>query len=139
MASRLARTVLFALAVSGYVAASAARVGSAPQQPSTAAAATARVAPDLRATLDTYCIACHNQRLKTAGLMLDTIDAGSPHSNPEVFEKVIARLRAGSMPPAGRPRPDEATAQSLAAWIEADIDRAWSASPNPGRISSVHR
>jgi hypothetical protein len=44
----------------------------------------------LRATLDTYCVGCHNQRLKTAGLMLDT-DAGSPHTSPEVFEKVIAR------------------------------------------------
>ena len=91
---RLARTAIFALAVSGYVAASSARVGSVPQQPSTTAATTPRVV-DLRATLDTYCIACHNQRLKTAGLMLDTIDAGSPHTNPEVFEKVIARLRAG--------------------------------------------
>ena len=139
LASRLARTALFALAVSGYVAASAARVGSAPQQPSATTAAKPPAAPDLRATLDTYCVACHNQRLKTAGLMLDTVDAGSPHTNPEVFEKVIARLRAGSMPPAGRPRPDEATAQSIAAWIESDIDRAWSASPNPGRISSVHR
>jgi len=140
MASRLARTVLFALAVSGYVAASGARVGSVPQQPgpTTAAAKPAAVA-DLRATLDTYCVGCHNQRLKTAGLMLDTVDAGSPHTNPELFEKVIARLRAGSMPPAGRPRPDEAAAQSIAAWIESDIDRAWAASPNPGRISSVHR
>ena len=139
MASRLARTALFALIVSGSVAASAARVGSVPQQPSTAVVTTPRVAPDLRATLDTYCVACHNQRLKTAGLMLDTIDAASPHTNPEVFEKVIARLRAGSMPPAGRPRPDEAAAQSIAASIEADIDWAWSASPNAGRISSVHR
>ena len=138
-ASRLARTALFALALSGYFAASAARVGSVPQQPSTAAAAKPAVAPDLRAALDTYCVACHNQRLKTAGLMLDAVDAGSPHTNPEVFERVIARLRAGSMPPAGRPRPDEATAQSIAAWIESDIDRAWAASPNPGRISSVHR
>jgi len=139
LASRLARTALFALAVSGYVAASSARVGSVPQQPSTATAAKPAAAPDLRAALDTYCVACHNQRLKTAGLMLDTVDAGSPHTNPEVFEKVIARLRAGSMPPAGRPRPDEAAAQSIAAWIESDIDRAWAASPNPGRISSVHR
>lgn len=139
LALRLARTALFALALSGYVAASAARVGSAPQQPSTPTEAKPAAAPDLRATLDTYCVGCHNQRLKTAGLMLDTVDAGSPHTNAEVFEKVIARLRAGSMPPAGRPRPDEATAQSIAAWIESDIDRAWAASPNPGRISSVHR
>ena len=91
LASRLARTALFALAVSGYVAASAARVGSVPQQPSTTAAAKPPAAPDLRAALDTYCIACHNQRLKTAGLALDTVDAGSPHTNPEVFEKVIAQ------------------------------------------------
>jgi cytochrome c5 len=136
MASRLARTALFALAVGGYVAASAARVGSVPQQPSTSAATPA---PNLRATLDTYCVACHNQRLKTAGLMLDTVDASSPHSNPEIFEKVIARLLAGSMPPAGRPRPDEAATRSIVSWIESDIDRAWAASPRVTRISAVHR
>ena len=93
----------------------------------------------LRATLDTYCVTCHNQRLKTAGLTLDAVDAASPHANPEIWEKVIARLRAGTMPPAGRPRPDAATAQSIAAWIEADIDRAWLASPVSGRVSAVHR
>ena len=52
---------------------------------------------------------------------------------------MIARLRAGTMPPAGRPRPDDATAQSIAAWIEADIDRAWRAAPRAGRASAVHR
>src|SRR5688572_9094663 len=135
MASRLARTGLFALALSGYVALAAARVGSAPQQP----AATTRAIPNLRATLDTYCVTCHNQRLKTAGLTLDAIDATSPHTNPETWEKVIARLRAGTMPPAGRPRPDEATARATAAWIETDIDRAWLASPVTGRVSAVHR
>jgi mono/diheme cytochrome c family protein len=137
---RLARAALFALAVSGYVAASAVGVGSTTQQaPADTAAATRANQADLRATLDTYCVTCHNQRSKTAGLMLDTVDAGSPHINPEVFEKVIARLRAGTMPPAGQPRPDEATARSLVAWIESDIDRAWSASPNTGKVSSVHR
>ena len=89
--------------------------------------------------LDSYCVTCHNQRLKTAGLTLDTIDAAAPHTNPEIWEKVIARLRAGTMPPAGRPRPDDATAQSIAAWIEADLDRAWRAAPHAGRASAVHR
>src|SRR5690349_12094455 len=98
LASRLARTALFALAVSGYVAAAAARVGTAPfdwhasgfaaamlaQGKPATATVTTPATPDLRATLDTYCIACHNQRLKTAGLTLDTIDA-APHTNPEVF------------------------------------------------------
>lgn len=89
--------------------------------------------------LDTYCIACHNQRLKTAGLALDTVDAAAPHTNPEIWERVITRLRAGSMPPAGRPRPDAATYQSVAASLEAGIDRAWIANPNPGRVNAVHR
>ena len=136
-ASRLARTVLFALAVSGSVAVTAARVGSAPQQPATAAATPA--APDVRSTLDTYCVTCHNQRLKTAGLTLDAIDAASPHTTAETWEKVIARLRAGTMPPAGRPRPDDATAHAIAGRLEADIDRAWRASPRAGRVSAVHR
>ena len=139
LASRLARGVLFALVVSGYVAMASAHVGSATQQPAASSAATPGKEMLLRATLDTYCVTCHNQRLKTAGLTLDAIDAASPHTNPEVWEKVIARLRAGTMPPAGRPRPDDATAQSIAASIEADIDRAWRASPKAGRVSAVHR
>ena len=117
----------------------AARVGSAPQQPAASPAGTAGHETLLRATLDTYCVTCHNQRLKTAGLTLDAIDAASPHTNPEIWEKVIARLRAGTMPPAGRPRPDAAAAQSIVTWIEADIDRAWLASPMTGRVSAVHR
>ena len=138
MASRLARTALFALAVSGYVAMAAARVGSAPRQPA-ATPATAPGTVDLRAALDTYCVACHNQRLKTAGLTLDTIDAASPHTTPEIWEKVIARLSAGTMPPAGRPRPDAAAAHAIVTSIAADIDRAWLASPVTGRVSAVHR
>ena len=89
--------------------------------------------------LDTYCVACHNQRLKTAGLALDTVDATAPHTNPETWERVISRLRAASMPPAGRPRPDAATYHAVATSLEAGIDRAWLANPNPGRVNAVHR
>ena len=89
--------------------------------------------------LDSYCISCHNQRLKTAGLALDTIDAATPQANPEVWERVITRLRAGSMPPAGRPRPDSATYEAVASALESEIDRAWIANPKPGRVNAVHR
>ncbi len=92
-----------------------------------------------RATLDTYCVTCHNQRLKTAGLALDVVDVTAPHMNAEIWERVLNRLRAGSMPPAGRPRPDAARARSLADWLEADIDRVWAARPTPGRVNAVHR
>ena len=95
--------------------------------------------PAVRAVLDTYCIACHNQRLRTGGLALDRLDMANPGANAEVWEKVIAKLRAGSMPPAGRPRPDAATYRAVASALEDDIDRVWAASPNPGRINAVHR
>ena len=92
-----------------------------------------------RAFLDTYCITCHNQKLRTAGLTLDTLDVTQPGSAPEVWERVIAKLRAGSMPPPGRQRPDAATYHSIAVSLEDAIDRSWAANPNPGTVSAVHR
>src|SRR5215468_6199033 len=92
-----------------------------------------------RAMLDTYCVTCHNDKLKTAGLALDTVDVTKPSANPEVWERVIAKLRAGSMPPPGRSRPDAPTYKAMAVWLENEIDRAWAANPNPGRIGAVHR
>src|SRR5438128_702639 len=92
-----------------------------------------------QAVLDTYCVTCHNQRLRTAGLALDTLDVARPSANAEVWERVIAKLRAGSMPPAGRPRPEPGAYRAVANWLETEIDRAWTASPNPGRIGPVHR
>jgi len=92
-----------------------------------------------RAVLDTYCVTCHNERLRTAGIALDTLDLNEPAANPEVWEKVIAKLRAGSMPPPGRPRPDAETYRALAASLEHEIDRAWLANPRAGRVTAVHR
>jgi hypothetical protein len=95
--------------------------------------------PSPRAVLDRYCITCHNEKLHTGGLALDALDAAKPGANPEVWERVIAKLRAGSMPPPGRPRPDAATYRMVAGQLETDIDRAWAANPNPGKIGAVHR
>ena len=89
--------------------------------------------------INTYCVTCHNQRLKTSGLALDTVDVTRPAANAEVWERVIAKLRAGSMPPAGRPRPDAATYQAVATWLESEIDRAWTSDSARGRITAVHR
>jgi hypothetical protein len=89
--------------------------------------------------LDKYCTTCHNQRLHTAGLELDSLDLSKPELNAEALEKVIAKLRAGSMPPPGLARPDKATYHAVASALEQDIDRAWEANPNPGRIGAVHR
>jgi mono/diheme cytochrome c family protein len=96
-------------------------------------------ANDARGMFDAYCITCHNQKLRTAGLALDTLDVTKPGASPEVWERVIGKLRAGSMPPAGMPRPPAETYRAVATWLESDIDRAWAAHPNTGKISPVHR
>jgi len=90
------------------------------------------------ALLDRYCVACHNERLKTAGLALDKMDAGHAPAEAERWEKVIRKLRTGEMPPAGRPRPDKAGYDSFATYLETSIDNAAAARPNAGR-PGVHR
>jgi mono/diheme cytochrome c family protein len=92
-----------------------------------------------RAFVDAHCVTCHNQKLRTGGLALDSLDVTKPSANAEVWERVIAKLRAGSMPPPGIPRQDAATYRAVASSLENDIDRAWAAGPNPGRINAVHR
>lgn len=86
-----------------------------------------------------YCITCHNEGLKTAGLMLDKADVGRVTDAPETWEKVVRKLRSGVMPPAGLPRPDKATSNAFASALEATLDRAAAVHPNPGRTPALHR
>ena len=69
-------------------------------------------------TLDRYCITCHNGRLKTAGLQLDSLDVHHVADNAQQWEKIVTKLRTGEMPPPGRPRPDAATYRSVATALE---------------------
>ena len=91
-----------------------------------------------RSVVDKYCVTCHNQRLKTGGLTLDTPDLANVAAHSDVWEKVIRKVEAGMMPPAGVPRPDAAARKALVANLEGVLDRAAKASPNPGR-PLVHR
>ena len=107
-----------------------------------APSASARTAaPPHRALLDQYCVACHNDRTRQAGLTLQTIDTdqvGQIAEEVEVWEKVARKLRSRAMPPPGRPRPDEAVYDAVAASLELALDRAAAADPNPGR-PPIHR
>ena len=114
------------LLVGGWVVALAPGVRTAPS-------------PAPKALIDQYCVGCHNQKLHTAGLDLEALSAAAPGDHAEAWEKVIARLRARSMPPPGRPRLDAAAYRAAAGAIEQDIDRAWALHPDPGRIGAVHR
>ena len=77
---------------------------AAPQAP----APRGDTAPAHRAVLNRYCVSCHNERNKAnAGrLALDSVDLSRVGEHAEVWEKVVRKLRAGLMPPPGRPRPD---------------------------------
>src|SRR5215471_8127492 len=91
-----------------------------------------------RALLDQYCVTCHNERAKTAGLMLDKMDLDHVADNAETWEKAIRKLRGGMMPPNGRPRPANENVYGFLSWLESSLDRAGMAKPNPGR-ATIHR
>jgi hypothetical protein len=91
-----------------------------------------------RIAVDRYCVTCHNDRLRTAGLTLEKTDFTNIPGDAEKWENVIAKLRGNSMPPAGLPRPDDASRKALIGWLESSIDRAAAANPKPGR-TVLHR
>jgi Protein of unknown function (DUF1592)/Protein of unknown function (DUF1588)/Protein of unknown function (DUF1585)/Protein of unknown function (DUF1587)/Protein of unknown function (DUF1595) len=92
-----------------------------------------------RALVTKYCVTCHNERLKTANLLLDKADADHVANSAEIWERVVVQLRGRSMPPLNMPRPDIATYDAAATWLETELDRAAAARPNPGRPASLHR
>jgi mono/diheme cytochrome c family protein len=100
-------------------------------------AAPSAVAPD-RALIDTYCVTCHNQRLKTGGLALDALDLADVSKDARVWEEAVRKLRGGLMPPVGAKRPDSATVVTFVSALEGALDRVAAAHPNPGRVS-LHR
>jgi cytochrome c5 len=106
-------------------------------QTQTAAPASTPASPQ-RALLNQYCVTCHNERLKTAGLMLDKVDVADIRAGAETWEKVLLKLRSGAMPPPGRPRPDPATVAGFTNWLETGLDLAAVERPNPGRVA-IHR
>jgi hypothetical protein len=88
--------------------------------------------------LNQYCVTCHNERLKTGGLALDKLDLEHVGASAETWEKVVRKLRAGMMPPAGAPRPERKALDALAGALENSLDRSSAANPNPGR-TPLHR
>jgi hypothetical protein len=91
------------------------------------------------AVIDQYCTTCHSQAARTAGVELETPDPNNVSANAGLWERVVAKLRAGSMPPSGSPRPEREVYDQIAEVLERELDRAWESSPNPGRIAAVHR
>ena len=80
-------------------------------------------APD-PAFLKQYCITCHNQQLKTAGLALDALDVAQVGPDAETWEKAVRKIRTGMMPPSGARRPERAALDAFSSQLEASLDRA---------------
>src|SRR5688500_18152309 len=118
------------LAISGASARTAAAQGGAPT-PSGGATS--------RSFIARHCTACHNTRMKTAGLALAAWKRWAVGGQAAGCEQVVAKLRGGSMPPVGRPQPDARARAALAAWLESELARAAARAPNPVRPTAFHR
>ena len=113
--------------------------GQTPGQRPSASIAAPASASQHRALLNQYCVGCHSQRGKASGqeaarkITLDDLDITHVGDHAEPWERVVRKLRAGMMPPAGSRRPDKATYDGLITWLETELDRNASAyTPPPG-------
>ena len=96
-------------------------------------------APEFATLTTTYCVSCHSDRLKTAGLSLQGLDLSDVPAHAQVWEKVMRKMRSGEMPPPTvRVRPDAQTEGAFATYLQSVIDTAAVTDPNPGR-TPVHR
>src|SRR5438105_354224 len=110
-AGRLLVTTILTAAATAYLHGAAgvpARAGSPAPKAAPAPAPSAETATEVKAVVDKYCISCHSERLKTAGLVLEKHDIREAAADPETWERVVRKLRARAMPPSGSPRPDAA-------------------------------
>jgi Protein of unknown function (DUF1592)/Protein of unknown function (DUF1588)/Protein of unknown function (DUF1587)/Protein of unknown function (DUF1585)/Protein of unknown function (DUF1595)/Cytochrome C oxidase, cbb3-type, subunit III len=89
--------------------------------------------------VDEYCLSCHDKDHEKGGLVLEDVIGHDVTQHPEVWEKVVRKLRARQMPPIGKDRPDNAVYDAVIRSLEASLDRAAAAHPNPGRTATIRR
>jgi mono/diheme cytochrome c family protein len=91
-----------------------------------------------RKVLNQYCGYCHNQKLKTAGVMFDTLDTAKIGPDAATWERVLRKVNAGEMPPPKLPRPNPQTITSFTVWLRGELDKEAALHPNPGH-PTIHR
>ena len=82
------------------------------------------------ATIKQYCGGCHNDRMKAGSVSFDGLTADAIGQHADVFEKAVRKLRGRVMPPPNARQPDQASVDSLVAWLEESLDRAAAAGPS---------
>ena len=125
------------LVVTGAVAQVPATARQAPASGQASSVARQSAAASSQQTLlDTYCLTCHNERLRAQGTVpvsFERLDTQHVGADAEVWEQMVRKLRLGMMPPPGRPRPDQGAHDAFVVWLETELDRAAATHPNPGR------
>jgi hypothetical protein len=94
--------------------------------------------PENQALVKRYCVGCHNNQLKTAGVTLQGLDLSTVSDKGELLERVLRKVKTGQMPPAGMPHPNAAASKDFSQWLEGALDAEGAAHPNPGR-PAIHR
>ena len=126
------------IVVAGVLYASVTVLIAAPQGPQPAALPQATPAQTQLATVNQYCIGCHNDRAKVGGLSLEGVTEESIAQRADVFEKAVRKLRGRVMPPPGARQPTGAAVDSLVAFLESSLDRAEGPTHIPDRLV-LHR
>ena len=96
-------------------------------------------ASSTRQSIDRYCLTCHDERRETAGLRLDLMDVADVTAGAEIWEKVVRKLRTGTMPPSNSRQPSLEARSAMVSWLDASLDDAAAANPNPGRTETLRR
>jgi cytochrome c5 len=91
-----------------------------------------------QAMIDQYCIMCHSDALKTAGVVLEGVQVSHVGDNAALWERVLRKFGTGQMPPPGMPRPDAATSAQFTSWLESQLNTNAVTHPNPG-APAIHR
>ncbi len=121
-----------AISLIGTVLIGFSSLGAAQQNTGIAPAADS---PSFQPVINQYCVGCHNDALRTAGLSLETVDVNQVGAGAEIWEKVLHKLRVRTMPPSGIPRPDPAIYDAFVDYLGSALDEHATADPRPGRPS----
>jgi len=120
-------------AVVGLAAQQAPKPAAAVKPAASHAPATATMLPaEQTAIVKQYCSTCHSDRGKAGGISFAAFDAAKIEDHGELTEKMIRKLRAGMMPPAGARRPEPAVIQAMVTSFESRMDKLAALNPNPG-------
>ncbi len=91
------------------------------------------------AVVSGYCSDCHDRLSQSGGVVLEAAAFEDVGAHAELLERVVRKLRAGSMPPPENERPNAVTYQRVTAYLENALDRSAAMAPNPGTLPQLHR